>query len=178
MHYTLLTPNERKQIHKEYRVRALVVFCFTMAIVGIIGMVSLFPAYMEAYGYENEEIQNSAIRNGPRTNVAFMKNELAGDAVRLGVLRAYVGTTNMSEIISQVLGLAVSMKITSIDIEPNTEKSVYIFLRGIAPTRTDILELKSKLEASKGITQVEFPISELTKSVSVPFSLRITRTMP
>jgi hypothetical protein len=178
MHYTLLTESERVNIHREYRIRALMVFCYTMAIAVAIGMVVLFPAYIAAYLSENSENQLVSAQQVENKDLAKMKNELIADAGTLRSLSTYVNSPAISSLISEIVEAGSAVKIYSVNVDSISTSSAAISLQGIAPTRSVLLGFKAKLESLDKIAKVEFPISGLTKSVSVPFSLRITRSLP
>jgi hypothetical protein len=177
MHYSLLPESERKIIHNEYRVRALVVFCIVMSITGVAGMVALFPAYLEADVFRLGEIQISSKESKTDEALAQNKAELVRDATSLRSVSGFMKSPLLSAVASEILNISKAVDINSIGIDIVGTSSLQILIQGLAPTRASLLDLKVKLESQKQITKVEFPISELTKSVDVPFSIRITRSI-
>ena len=71
MYHTLLPLVERNALRREYRMRAGIVLCFMVSVAFLIGIVSLFPAYIRVMSEER-----SAEATMKSTSVAKNKGEL------------------------------------------------------------------------------------------------------
>lgn len=179
MHYTLLPESEHAAIHREYRTRAAIVFCFLMTAVVVIGMVALFPAYVFSVTSEKVEQQSVAsLDTKSDKSVSSMRAELSQDAVLLSEISQYAGSPSFSDIVSGLVGVRGPVTYSSLVLDRTTTSSVDIIIEGTAPTRSSLLDLRSRLQNLKKGNAVDLPISELTKSVSVHFSLKVTEEIP
>ncbi|MEI6397100.1 MAG: hypothetical protein WCO48_03475 [Candidatus Taylorbacteria bacterium] len=175
MHYTLLTDKERTLIHHEYRTRAAIIFCFVMAAVCIIGMAVLFPAYIFSTFSERDQKQVLVTIDTKKDNtLVTTKNELFQDSAILTATKQYVDRPRLSDIVAGIVGAMGPVKLTSLAID-TASSSVVVKIQGVAPTRTALLALGGRLESVQKGNVVDLPISELTKSTALDFSLKVTQ---
>ncbi len=184
MHHTLLTDKERARIHHEYRIRAAIVFCFLMSGAGLVGLVALFPAYIESVSYGATIPQTFSSDMKLSSQTIDMKNELARDKALASASKDFPYKTVLSGVLSDVIGVKGSNIFSSISLDrkpisdTTSSSSLVISIQGISPTRTTLLDLKSKLESLQKGNVVDLPITALTKSEAIPFSMKVIENMP
>ena len=183
MNYSLLPENERIILRKEYRIRAGIVLCVVLSIAVVIGTVSLFPAYVHTlYATSQTAALASTTTLVSDAEYARMKADLAVASTQLALVGPYVHAPAPSSLIEQVIRLRDTVRIQAISFtsEPVAADArkipVTIVIRGIAPTRDALLSFRDRLAAVPE-TKVTLPLSELTKSIDVPFSLTVQQTI-
>ena len=187
MHYTLLTEKERSAVHHEYRTRAAIVFCFVMAAAGIIGIAGLFPAYTFSLSSERSQgrtLESIDVKDDGKSDAT--KKELSADSKLLSDVSRYVDGPTYSDVLNGIISAKGPVTFTSLEVEhgstgaaAKTEtSSVTVIIQGVAPTRFALLDLRKRLGSLKSGNIVDLPISELTKSTAVQFSIKVTEQMP
>ncbi len=179
MHYTLLPDQEHLAIHREYRTRVAIVFCFVMVIAGAIGIFALLPAYISSSA--SEKVQQQAIDSidtKDSKNTAAMKSEIFKDNSTLSSSEDYIGWPTFSSIVSSIVQVRGPVKFSSLAMDYVGTSSMTIIVQGVAPTRAALLDLQDRLQNLKDGNVVDLPISTLTKSTSVQFSLKVTEQIP
>ena len=179
IHHTLLPNEERKILYKDYRFRVLTVASLTFSSVILIGIVFLVPAFLEAYNFKHAELSLvNSVNTKVNPNTQVIKDELIKDNMLLNISKNYRNESVFSSLMREVIGERQNISISSISIEPISSTSTNIVVQGIAPTRDGLLNLKNRLSKLEKVNSVELPLSGLTKSEQVPFSLRINRNLP
>jgi hypothetical protein len=177
MHHTLLPESERKLIHGEYHVRVFIVSCFVLFVIGVIGVTSLFPAF--TFAYLSEKSGNllvvSSDAEGKMAN--SMKAELKDDATLLSFIKSNISKPSYLGMISDIVSIRGTSMIYSMSFDTVSTSSAVIVMQGLSPTRNDLLAFKSRLESMKKGNIVELPISQLTKSTDLNFSLKLTESL-
>ncbi len=184
MHYTLLTEKERSAIHHEYRTRVAIIFCFVIVAAGIIGTASLFPAYIFSISSESSE-QASVVdmATDKDSKVVSLKNSLKKDTQVIATASRYESAPVISKIISDIVSARGAntyehVVFDTVSASSTGSSSVNITIQGVAPTRTSLLDLKGRLENLAQGNVVDLPIAQLTKSVSIPFTIKLTEQLP
>ena len=177
MQYTLLPELERLHLYKEYRIRALIVLLLALSFVGVIGIATSFPIFVRAY-LEERAILSKTDSSTFVADQSFIniKKELTDDATRLSMASSYTNNQNFSVEMSRIIALRGSIKIVSMTMSRGN--SISIILRGVAPTRDLLLAFKKRLYDNLSGATVDLPISELTKSVDLSFSIQINNIQP
>jgi hypothetical protein len=177
MQHTLVTPVARKQLRREYHVRAWIVTLFVLSVAGIVGVASLLPAFLR--GSLEERVQLNAIasleKNKQDSGVVHIEQELIADKLLLAVLAEGSDRMLMSAEIQDLITIKGSVHLTSFAIERRNDGSVRIVVQGIAPTRESLLAFKTKVETTVPGTATNLPISQLAKSTNIQFSMEIIR---
>ncbi|MEN9912700.1 MAG: hypothetical protein RLY66_108 [Candidatus Parcubacteria bacterium] len=180
MRHSFLPSQDQKALKKRYRLHATVVALFLLSVVGIIGIGSLFPAYVEVSFEERD--QNASLKDGADKegvqSIADIISELQSDAILTRELSNTLTEERSSDFIKEVISARASVKVHSISIPEVSTTSAVIVIQGIAPTRESLVSFKTRLEGLANGNKVELPISELAKSKDIPFSFKFTRLLP
>ncbi len=179
MHYTLLPDKEHIAIHSEYHVRVAIVFCFMISLVGIVGIIMLFPAYISSITTEKEQQKVLDSKNySENSDLIAKKAELSSDAGLLSTINKYRGSSLLSKVISDIIDVRGPTKLFSLVTDRVGTSTVNVIIQGEAPTRDALLSFKSRLQSLKSGNVVDLPISELTKSTPIKFSLKVIEQIP
>ena len=165
-------------MHREYRVRLFVVLCFLFSGVGVIGMISLLPSWSRAVGERRvAEVLAESVKKEREDDLNKLQKEMARSEELLGSLKDVPDQYNMSNVINGILGLRGNVKIHSISASRVSTTTISFVVGGIAPTRESLLAMKSRFEAAAPGNAVDLPISQLSKSSNIPFSMRLTENI-
>ncbi len=179
MLYTLLPPTERKVLHRDYARRVLVVSLFAVGVAGLIGIGSLFPAFIRA-GTEEAASQGelNAVTAKNSSGLSDIQQRVSIGQNLLSVLGSGSNRSRLSYLLESIIQQRQMVRINSIAIDYPATNSAVATIGGIAPTRDALVSFKSRLEASQPMSKVDLPVSELAKGTDVPFSIKITMMLP
>lgn len=180
MRYIFLPNKEQSILKRGYLIRLAVVAMFLLSVVGLIGIGSLFPAYVYVYTEEQSQIKivDSLKKDKAGTNITSMQDELSADEKKVKTLTNASMSTLPSSLIERVIVARGQVRITSIILNDISTTTAIITLGGIAPTRESLVAFKSKLENLSIGNKVDLPISGFAKSKDIPFSLKVTHILP
>lgn len=180
MRHSFLPTNEQKALKKKYRIHATVVALFLLGVIGVIGIGSLLPAYIEVSYEERQQLAQArdATNKDGEAGTTQIMGELQKDAALVRELSAGLTSKLPSELIRDVISARASVKIGSIVITDMSTSTAVMVIQGIAPNRESLASFKARLEGFALGSKAESPISELAKSKDIPFSLRFTRILP
>ncbi len=177
-YYTFLPRIDQQKMRREYRIRAFIVFIFFIAVAIIIGVTSLFPAYV--YSTLEEKMHLGQVATIQKSTdiaaVNTIQRQLSTSKNIVDAVNSTVQTVDYSAAIKSVVAIRGTIQINSISVE-NPANSLSITISGIAPTRVDLLAFKNRLQALTPQTTVNLPISILAEDKNVPFSIQITETL-
>jgi len=176
MIHTLLPENEKKHIRREYRIRAAIVLCFTLALAGLLGMASIFPAFLRASLTRRANESAAATLKKQRTDsgLSSIKNTVIQSQKMLDTLVTLSHSLKTSLIIENLILLRDRLALSSISVSAVSNTSLSILLQGIAPTREDLISFKQRVETKIPGSNVNLPASELARIKDVQFTVQIT----
>jgi hypothetical protein len=180
MQHTLLPLHERVALRREYRVRAAIVFCFTVSLAILLGIAAMFPAFLRA-STEARSAEQTAVsleKEKKNNGLSLIQQSVAQSQKLLVSFTGKTMTTKKSAIIESIVSMRGANKLNSIQILQSGTSTVTVSLQGFAPTRDGLSAFKGRLESSVPGNKVDLPISELAKSTNIPFSLRLVETLP
>ena len=177
MRHTLIPTNLKKALRHEYHIRALVVLLFMLSVSGIIGIVSMMPAFV----YVKTESDNIS-----KTLSALQKSagnidgkNIDNDAAKQDNILALFndqskGKTNNSTIIDSIISVRGNVRITSLAISRTGSTTIVVTIQGVAPTRDSLINFKNQLATVTPGNKIDLPISALAKSKDIQYSLTLT----
>ncbi len=180
MRFTLLPTYERLAVKREYHIRLAIVTLFLLCVSFVIGIGALFPAFIQAYTEEQSQLAtiNALKKDKDDSGITAIELELDSDAMLLSELSASTNVTRPSMLVQSLISLRQNVKFTSLAVNQISTSTVTIIIQGVAPTRDSLIALKGRLEGLQIGNRVDLPISELTKSKDVQFSLMLTQFTP
>jgi hypothetical protein len=180
MRYIFLPNKEQSILKRRYLIRVAIVGLFLLSVVGLIGIGSLFPAYLSVYVEEQTQINTVASlkKDQVGTSISRLQDEMKSDAEKIRVLSSKSAGAIPSELIELIAGLRGQVRITSIILNDIGTTTAAITLGGIAPTRESLVSFKNNLQELSINNKVDLPISGFAKSKDIPFNLKLIHLLP
>ena len=175
MRHTLLPLPERIILRREYRVRSLIVFSFTVSLAAFIGIAALFPAFIKASETVQaaEDQASATTKSTDGANLKDFQTNMLRSLALLEVLSSDNGP-RLSDIVNGIVALRGDLKFDSITVNLVSSTTAGVSLDGVAPTRDSLLRFKSDFESGPSGNKVDLPVSELAKSSNIRFSIQLT----
>lgn len=175
--YTLLPEEFKKRVVKVYRIRAGLVFVVFALITVLVGLVSLLPAYLNSYA-QLTEVKSEGLKAQKSNSSEELKKfekKISNATTMVETMQKEIPPFAISDVLHKlILSRVDGITLTSFEISGAGDKGgIYIQTQGKAATREALVGFKKKLSSVSGITKVELPISDLTKSKDIAFNLRI-----
>ena len=171
--FNLLPQYQRAKLEKEYRFRiAIVSLGFALALL-VVAVISLVPTYIISQGViEDIQSQIQTVKD---------RGALAGSAPASAALKEVKDLTNVLQSdgkvqISQIFSEIISARSGEIQLYSFAFSNVEprrLRVTGNSSTREGLVTYKKELEKIKFVKKVDLPISALTKSSDINFSLTI-----
>ncbi len=181
MRHTLLPPQERKNLRREYYTRLAIVVCCMISTVFAAGLMSLLPAYMRARAEEQRQLEavTELRHTNNEKNDSMVASELSFYSSALSILGNSLLRERPSEAIERIVGLSdKEVRLSSLSYFVSGTTTAEVIIQGIAPNRASLLSFKSRLESLTPLARIDLPLSELAKSSSIPFSLKVIYKIP
>lgn len=174
----LLPENKKKEIRREFFVRALVLFLTLIFLSICISIGLMFPSYALLDIKQKEaEVQTIVFEktiNFDDNNAAI--NILKRENLKLNALQTK-DEINFTDLVDLIVGKQPStIRINTFyydSLVNDDKKNIQITIRGVADRRSDLINFVDILEKEDVFDQVDFPVSDLTKGKGIDFSLII-----
>lgn len=171
----LVPPAGRKTTTYEYVLRVGSVLGFLFSGVLILLTVALIPTYVlvdaQIKAFETEKAQlvgSEGVFTEADYEVQLTKEALAQ-------LKRVPSSVKVSEVITEIKTIAPQSVVFTNFIANTTNGTLsQIQIRGQAPTREALAELKNVIETSDMFETAEVPIADLARDVEVPFAITVT----
>ena len=162
-------------LKSEYRIRLLTVVCFTLSVVGLLGIAALWPALTRAINEEkNQEKGVIAIQKINKVDIVEAKDKLASDADLLKTLSSQAFSLKYSNIIKSIVAVRGSSSISSFSFSaPDASHFITVSISGKTPNRQELLAFKGRLLNVIPGGSVDFPIGDLVMDKEISYSLTI-----
>ena len=177
IHYTLLPEKEMRNLRREYRVMIFILLMFFCSSAILIGIASLFPAYILSLTQEKESSTKQEVLKKDRaiSGIDSIIDEFKKTSEILNKLK----TNKKEEVFSQTIKSVIDNRIPNITynsifmdrVEDNNQE-MQIEIQGISSTRESVLAFKKSLESNPFISKIEFPISDLIKTKNISYAVR------
>lgn len=163
-------------MHREYFLRATIVFLCVLTGAVVVGMAALFPADIRARLANGEALKaiSTAKKSNSLANLDDAEKRLSQTNALLTALGAGSSQVRFSSVIRSIVDIRSSVVLSSFSMSREGTTTVSVTLQGVAPTRNDLLAFKGRLEALSPGSTVDLPISILAKNTDVHFSLKLT----
>lgn len=180
MRHSFLPANEQNALKRIYRVHLSIVALFMLSLAGLIGIGSLFPAFISAYTEERAQIRATASLQKDKDSDESMRiqRELRADNSIVVSLSETVSLVRQSTIISRLAEARGPVHISAITITEMSTTTATATIQGVAPTREALVAFKTRLEGLSPGNKVDLPIAGFAKSKDIPFSLKLSHILP
>lgn len=174
--YTLLPEQFKKRVLAVYHIRLASAWCAFGIVTVVIGIVALMPAFITAQLRITDVSASSQDKvtdiPGQLQNV---ERKVSNASKLITTLEAEMPVYIPSEVIHKVIvGKGEGVAFTNFEIIKSADKTISISMQGKVATREILVGLKKKMSAIEGVTKVELPISDLTKSRDIGFTVKLT----
>lgn len=177
--FNVLPQEEKSAVEKEYKLRRLVVLTMLLVVTLCIGMVLMFPTYL------NSHINNQNVSEALR----LVSEELSKGSTKVTTpeevasLREKITILNASK--QQASPYAIFFQVLKVKTA-NIRVADFVYKKGEAPepdtlvlignsrTRDALTQFDRALEAQSQFASVDLPISNLAKDKDIDFTLTIT----
>jgi hypothetical protein len=180
MIYTFLPRSEQKDIKRDYRIRVAIVLLFFLSLAAVVGVGSLFPAYIHASLEENLRLRDAAAlkKTSAAAGLAVAERTLSDSTTLMSLLSRSVSSGQFSAAIADIAYARGGVKVTSFSVVMEASSTLSIIIGGFAPTRVSLLSFKNRLDALAPGISVDLPVSELARDANIQFSIKIIEPMP
>jgi len=180
MNYTFLPNQEKGSLIREYRIRGLIVLLFFVSVGVVIGIASLFPAYIYSSLEEKIHLRQVADlqKTADDTIVTSVQKELSASSALLNTVSSNISTDVYSQAVSSIVSIRRNIKLTSFALEHPSTNTMTVIVSGVAPTRDDLLDFKTRLQGLSSKTTVDLPLATLAQDLNITFSIQINETLP
>lgn len=172
-------PNQdQRALKRSYRTRVFAVTYIMLACAVLAATIALVPSYAKvAAERDAQTAELASISQAVAPGSDALRTELDSDMRRLRTL-ATSDPVRPSLLIAETISARGPVRINALSIEAMSSTTATLVVQGIAPTRDTLVAFKNRLENMIPGNKVELPISELTKSKDISFSLRFTTQLP
>lgn len=177
--FNLLPEQEKKQIIEEYKARrAIITLVFVFAI-GLIGIISIFPAYVLSTSKSEEVVRNiAAIRSSSIfQEESELSSKLSEANLKLLALKPPKTQGSVVSLFSSIIEhKSKDIRLDSFVYMSPSEGTTKITVRGIARGRQNLSDFVAELKKDPLFSKVDLPVSSFAKDENANFSLDITGT--
>jgi hypothetical protein len=172
--FTLLPPEEKKKLTKEYRQRLGAVYISSLCVTILFAAIFLLPSYMFSKAKADEitiaqkALEKSALLAEEGQMLAGLKN--ARDELSLAILPEPVPSDVIFKVISHQ---SPGVRLTAFDYHYDPSLST-LLISGIADTRQDLISFVNLLKNDPAFSSADYPISDLSSSKNINFSINLT----
>lgn len=166
-----LLPNEyRDKIRKIYLYRFGVLSVWLIFCLGIVGVVSLIPAYLLVH-FEKQDISSRLGSVGGDMASSTEESKLKSLERKIDTNLSYISDSKQAvEKIEKVLALKNSgVGITAISVD----KDIFT-IGGISATRSDLFDFEKKLKSQEWISNVDLPVKVFAQDKDISFNAVLT----
>lgn len=175
----LLTPQEKKKLHREYRLRVLAtaLALFFVALVFTIG--ELLPSYY----FMSAELSIMESRLENLKGAQEIDTETNNPGATLQETKVVLNTLEpqvedvpyRTTVLREVLELRPSgMQVSSLSFERTPEGEGVLAISGQANRRDTLTSFVRSVEENPRFTNVQVPVESLAQTENIPFSIRLT----
>lgn len=179
MRHTLLPLNERIALRREYYIRAGVVACFILSLVFVMGIASLFPAFIKTISTE-ESFKSNALNLSKQSvdpELKPIQQKVTKSLALLDLLGKGDKNPKMTELIEGIIDIKGDIKFNNFSATKISTSTFTMSIQGVSPTRNSLLAFKDRYESLYPGNKIDLPVSELAKSSNISFSLQLKQKM-
>lgn len=180
MRHSFLPIQEQDTLKRIYHIHVTIVALFLVSVVGLIGIVSLFPAYISTYTEEHSQLAavTSLKEDKDTSESSRIQRELQADSAKITVLSKTSSIVRPSAVVTRLVEVRGPVRISSIVLSDISSTTAVVVMQGVAPTRESLVLFKTRLEGLSPGNKVELPISGFARSKDLPFSIKVSHNLP
>lgn len=173
----LLSSKEKSALLIRYRLRLVTITALMLSFAFAGGVALLMPAYFLA---ENEAEGAKSNLKSAESDIALSKFSRSGTEVsrteeRVSLLKDYQRVPAVERVLSRLTThLTNDIGLTAIEVTRSDATSGTVIIRGIAKTRTALVDFGTRLQRDPAFQGVQVPLSDLVSDTNLTFSLPFT----
>ncbi len=178
--FKLLNEIARENIEKEYSQRRAVVALVGLSIILIVGIVSLFPAYLISSTRLSEaNLRTASVKRLPTSQDGFtLERWLADVNQKVLLFSRGADQTKPFEFFSQIISIkpkGISLSRFAWKVEDN---NISLTIAGVASDRQALLDFEDSINNTKDFTKAAVPVSNFARYKDINFELTISPVKP
>lgn len=172
----LLPKQEKKELHREYIFRFLIVWGIAIIIVVAISAILLFPSYFlsdlkEDFVEEQTNLYQQSERDEEREKIIVQLGEARE---KLRALSAGGESVELRLVFDNIIDYSKGgIKISSLLYKRGDASKSQLTISGVADTRDNLLLFSQLIENDEFFSSVVLPISNLAKDRDIDFKIEI-----
>jgi hypothetical protein len=175
----LLPKTEKENLKKGLKLRFVILVSFLLAGSFLAGLIMFLPSYFLASSYLNEATTvNYFLKpkgGGSVKDILNLPNEIN---LKLSFFQSDVKSASIADYFSKIVNfLPAGVRLNSVSFSKNQDskekKNATILVSGISTDRDSLILFSNLLKKSETFSDVSIPVSDLTKSVNLPFTITI-----
>ena len=177
----LLPESQKHKVTREYKMRLIIVICWIVVFISLVGLACLLPSYLSAVGRVN------VIKNENQTkekSVQSLREQNFQDKIK-SVNSSLEALKNSINILSPkgaynkiVNSLPAGVYIDRYTYGLIDDNNASISISGVAPDRDKLIELQKKINSNPEFTSINIPITSFTKKKDLSFSFNFNLIKP
>jgi len=171
----LLNDQQKIKVIKEYRMRLIVVICWLIVFISLVGITLLLPSYLSAIGKVNS-IKNENLQK--ENSIQVLNSQNFKDKIKkvdfnLSALKISVNILSPIEAYDKILiSLPVGVVVDRYTYSLVDNDTASISIDGSAPDREKLIELQNQLKLNPEFSGIDIPITNFAKKIDLSFSLK------
>lgn len=174
--FNLLPNNLKEKVRSEYNLRLLVTVFISILFIQISFLIFLSPTWFVSLNKEKEIVLQSekANKSSLDLKVDTINSQIKLINKKLEIINSTLEYPAVVPVIDDILSRKTnSINIEELMYETSDKKLAKVTIRGTSDTRDSLVNFVKKLEESDILSEVDLPISNLTKDKNIDFSLLI-----
>ncbi len=169
----LLPPEQKKIVRREYKLRVLCIFLILTFVAECFGVVFLIPAYIysDTKRESAEADKASAAKPEDKDLQVFATLRLLGNQARASQPESRQPFSDAIKLVLAHAGNGISLQ--SIVVENKGPQNHSLSVGGRASSRQTLLAFKNSMQAEKGISGVDIPVSAFAQDQNISFTAKI-----
>jgi hypothetical protein len=169
----VLSESQKKKVIKEYKMRLVIVICWIIVFISLVGLACLLPSYLSAVGRVNIIKSENQIKE---RSVQVLKDQNFQDKIKLvnsslEALKTSINILSPKEAYNKILNsLPEGVYIDRYTYGLIDDNSASISISGVAPDRDKLIELQKKINSNPEFTSINIPITSFTRKKDLSFS--------
>jgi len=172
MSHNLLSKLEKRKLSQEYYLRLLSVCTLLFSFAVVVGLVAIFPAYIDVADKLSSLREEENIRQKEENDTDALQNEIGNSVQMISFLEQDFRKEKYINLLDEALRKRPEgILITGFSYNRTGR---LLTLQGIAEKRELVVSYAHSLEASNAFENVPVPIANLAKNTDLEFTLSLT----
>lgn len=175
----LLPKTEKENLKKGLKLRFIIVALSLLSALFLIGFFMFLPSYFLASGYLSKIIPgNYFLESKDDNSIEEILNLPVEISSKLSFFQSNIDNISVADYFSKIVDyLPEKVQLNSVSFSKNKnykeKNGVVILISGVAANRDSLVSFSTLLKESNSFSDVEVPVSSLTRDKNLPFFMNI-----